>query len=163
MEICYPFPWNHFYDHGLNSACPGTKNAKTTHCVINSPTFGFHGNNLYRQAVGLQWYMGVPVHHNIFLPIKIYEYHILNKLSRYLRHLHITNMAKCLPLVLPLPLFSPYARRFSKLTRKIVFSVISKMADTTCLRASNLGLSAVQTSEPMSKTRGKTLLVLLLT
>ena len=46
-----------------------------------------------------------------------------------------------------LRLDSPYAWRFSKLTRKI---------------HAEIGLSAVQTSEPTSKTRGNTLLVLLL-
>ena len=66
---------------------------------------------------------------------------ILNKLSRYLRYIHIyvsTNMGKhCLQLVLTLlPLFSPYARRFSEQTDKknpcwAVFSIIFKMADTT--------------------------------
>ena len=75
-----------------------------------------------------------------------------------------TNMQKhCLQLVLTLlPLSSPYAQRFSEQTDKknvcrAVFSIIFKMADTThaCFL---LGLSAVQTSEPMNKTRGNTFL-----
>ena len=101
-----------------------------------------------------------------FLPW--YKYRISNKLSRYLRHLHIKNMAKhCLQLVLPLLLpFTPYAQRFSKLTRKIhaeqCLALYGRWRTQQTHSCFQLGLSAVQTSEPMSKTWGKTLLVLLL-
>ena len=69
----------------------------------------------------------------------------------------------CLQLVVTLlPLM--HGNFSNKLTRKIhaaqlVFSIIFKMVDTN---ACMLPMSAVQTSEPMSKTRGNTLLVLLL-
>ena len=77
-----------------------------------------------------------------------------------------TNMGKdCLQLVLTLLLlFSAYARQFSEQTDEknpcwVVFSVTFKMADTnTCV----LPMSAAQTSELTSKTRGNTLFVLLL-
>ena len=38
-------------------------------------------------CIDLQQYTGVPVHHDIFLPW--YEYCILNKVSQYLRYIHI--------------------------------------------------------------------------
>ena len=74
----------------------------------------------------------------------------------------------CLQLVLTLLLlFSPYARRFSKQTDEKIHAeqclVLSSRWQTqqthVCFQ---LGLSAVHTSEPTSKTRGNALLVLLL-
>ena len=73
----------------------------------------------------------------------------------------------CLQLVLILlPLFSPYARRFSEQTDEknpcwAVFSVIFKMADTTnaCMLPTRLvSCTESQTSEPISRTWGVLLL-----
>ena len=88
--------------------------------------------------LGLQQYTGVPVHRNIFC-------HDMNIVCRtsyrdiYNTFTHASrNMGKhCLQLVLTLlPLFSPYAQRFSKQTDEknpcwAVFNVIFMMADTT--------------------------------
>ena len=98
---------------------------------------------LYLQCtIGLQWYTGVPVHCDIFCHdtniVYWTSYHDIYDTFTYAS----TNMGKHY-----LRLDSPYAWRFSKLTRKI---------------HAEIGLSAVQTSEPTSKTRGNTLLVLLL-
>ena len=93
--------------------------------------------------IGLQQYTSVPVHCNIFCH-NVNIIRILNKLSRYLQYIYCIHLcinkhgkASCLQLVLTLlPLFSPYARQFSKQTDEknpcwAVFSVIFKMADTT--------------------------------
>ena len=78
-----------------------------------------------------------------------------------------TNMGKhCLQLeLILLPLFNPYARQFSKQTDEkypywAVFSVIQEGGHNK--HSFQLGLSAVPTSEPTTKTWGNTLLVLLL-
>ena len=86
-----------------------------------------------------------------------YEYRILIKLSRYLRYIYIciNKHGKALSSISAHPP-STYARRFSEQTDEknpclAVFSVVFKMADTN---ARVLPMSAVQTTEPTSETRG---------
>ena len=86
-----------------------------------------------------------------------YEYCILNKLSQYLRYIYIciNKHGKALSSISAHPP-STYAQRFSEQTDEknpclAVFSVVFKMADTN---ARVLPMSAVQTTEPTSETRG---------
>ena len=92
----------------------------------------------YWSLLGLQRYTGVPVHCDIFCHgtniVYWTSYRDIYDTFTYAS----TSMGKhCLQLVLILlPLFSPYARRFSKQTDEknpcwAVFSVIFKMTDTT--------------------------------
>ena len=143
------------------------------HCLYTVP-LTFDQESLmpflyYMYTVGLQWYTGVPVYHDIFC----HEVNIIYWTSYcdiYNTFTYAsTNMGKhCLKLLLtPLPLFSPYARQFSKQTDEknpcwAVFSVIFGWRTQQTHACFQLGLSAVQTPEAMSKTWGNTLLVLLL-
>ena len=97
-----------------------------------------------------------------------YEYRILNKLLRYLRYIYIciNKHGKAMSSISPSTFFLMHSDFPNKLTRKIHAEQCLASYSRWCTQHTHaclqLGLSAVQTFEPTSKTRANTLLVLLL-